>query len=55
MGRIPEAGETLQFEGGTILILAAEPTRVTRVQAIFQGGAGSDGARTTLPEHASAK
>jgi CBS domain containing-hemolysin-like protein len=55
MGRIPEAGETLQFEGGTILILAAEPTRVTRVQAIFQGGAGSDGARTTLPEHVSAK
>lgn len=55
MGRIPEAGETLQFEGGTILILAAEPTRVTRVQAIFQGGPGSDGARTTLPEHASAK
>jgi putative hemolysin len=55
MGRIPEPGETLQFEGGTILILAAEPTRVTRVQAIFQGGPGSDGARTTLPEHASAK
>lgn len=55
MGRIPEAGETLQFEGGTILVLAAEPTRVTRVQAIFQGGPGSDGARTTLPEHVSAK
>jgi CBS domain containing-hemolysin-like protein len=55
MGRIPEPGETLQFEGGTILVLAAEPTRVTKVQAIFQGGPASNGTRATLPEHVSAK
>jgi CBS domain containing-hemolysin-like protein len=53
MGRIPEAGETLQFEGGTILILAAEPTRVTRVQAIFL--TPGEAAKAAVPEHVSAK
>lgn len=40
MGRIPQAGETFTFEGGTALVISAEPTRVTKVQVLFQGEPG---------------
>ncbi len=51
MGRIPEAGETLAYEGGTVLVISAEPTRVTRVQVLFQG----DASDKQSVQHAAAK
>lgn len=51
MGRIPEAGETLTYEGGTVLVISAEPTRVTRVQILFQGEANEK----QSVQHAAAK